>query len=476
MTHPSHDTRMSDLSPCDEVCKRCGATDESGDLAAPCTGIDELLPSNWRAQADDTDYAAVGRAFLDRFDHLVEHEPILAGYTPAADPLELLGDLVEMVHAARDASAPGARWRHLKRGTTYTELRRDVEVHAGRPISEGDRLVVYEGTDGKVWARPTAEFDDGRFELVGCSPTEDEPRNLRDELLAKLRTTAVWRFLTTIVLSLAELVEKSGARRPDAMTTTRLTLTSAPERPALDALIAEARAITTRRETISLDEEGARKALAMLAESRDSLSACIAEIERLNHPRRLAALGPPTPREASPLVGEVAAQNAVGGGATPGEGAEAGADEGWRWWSGTSEEWMSHGPFLTREEAIDAAREDGPDAFQDEAGVWKVGIYVCEATQPLLRLADWIVDPRYLLTDADDRLVDSDRVAGEFDDGPWFVATPDQERELAEAIKRACDEWQARHGLVFTCLTFAAQRNNDYVDVPLPAPGGRPDR
>lgn len=59
--------------------------------------------ANGESPADDTDYAAIGRAFLDRFDHLIASEPMLAGYTPAEDPLELLGDLVEMVHDARGA-------------------------------------------------------------------------------------------------------------------------------------------------------------------------------------------------------------------------------------------------------------------------------------------------------------------------------------------------------------------------------------
>jgi hypothetical protein len=52
--------------------------------------------------------------------------------------------------------------KHIKRGTEYTVLGR-AEVQSEFPINEGDILTVYQGADGKLWARPTGEFDDGRF-------------------------------------------------------------------------------------------------------------------------------------------------------------------------------------------------------------------------------------------------------------------------------------------------------------------------
>ena len=54
-------------------------------------------------------------------------------------------------------------FRHVRRGTSYIEIGRG-EVQSDMPIREGDDLVVYLGEDGKLWLRPTAEFDDGRFE------------------------------------------------------------------------------------------------------------------------------------------------------------------------------------------------------------------------------------------------------------------------------------------------------------------------
>lgn len=49
-----------------------------------------------------------------------------------------------------------------------TQVRKDdlvleVVLQAGSVIQSGDSLVLYRGTDGRYWARPSAEFYDGRF-------------------------------------------------------------------------------------------------------------------------------------------------------------------------------------------------------------------------------------------------------------------------------------------------------------------------
>ena len=73
----------------------------------------------------------------------------------------------------------------------------------------------------------------------------------------------------------------------------------------------------------------------------------------------------------------------------------------WKWWSGSDPEWMTHGPCDTRDQAIDG--------------------------------------------------------------GPWFLTTPAQANDLETRIKKACDEWQAAHGLVFTTAPFSHTRNDEYV-------------
>lgn len=66
------------------------------------------------------------------------------------------------------------RVRHKKRGSTYevlgeAELQISVKLpqdHGGRLAEEGDRITVYRGEDGRLWARFTDEFEDGRFEEI----------------------------------------------------------------------------------------------------------------------------------------------------------------------------------------------------------------------------------------------------------------------------------------------------------------------
>ena len=58
------------------------------------------------------------------------------------------------------------RWRHLKRGSTYTEIGR-AELQASKDVIEGMTFVVYRSEkDGKLWIRQEDEFEDGRFERL----------------------------------------------------------------------------------------------------------------------------------------------------------------------------------------------------------------------------------------------------------------------------------------------------------------------
>lgn len=63
--------------------------------------------------------------------------------------------------AARENAKP--IFKHLKRGTTYTILG-TARIQTEWPVVDNVELTVYQGTDdGKMWARPTDEFEDGRF-------------------------------------------------------------------------------------------------------------------------------------------------------------------------------------------------------------------------------------------------------------------------------------------------------------------------
>lgn len=139
----------------------------------------------------------------------------------------------------------------------------------------------------------------------------------------------------------------------------------------------------------------------------------------------------------------------------------------WQWYSGRDGETYQFGPYANKADAVREAQDDACGEFQDDDGVWKVGVHVCEATNPPIRLADWVGADR-LIERAEDDLVDSDRVGHDFDEGPFFSCTAAQENDLLSAIKVACDEWQARNGLVFTCNTFLNMRNQEYLVVDHP--------
>lgn len=64
----------------------------------------------------------------------------------------------------------GMTVRHRARGTLYRVLA-NATLQTSVPIGDDTAVVIYQGEDGKFWARPVAEFLDGRFENIS-SPNE----------------------------------------------------------------------------------------------------------------------------------------------------------------------------------------------------------------------------------------------------------------------------------------------------------------
>lgn len=58
------------------------------------------------------------------------------------------------------------RWRHVKGGGVYEELARGHLQISDTEWDEKPCVVYRNVTNGKVWVRPSDEFDDGRFERV----------------------------------------------------------------------------------------------------------------------------------------------------------------------------------------------------------------------------------------------------------------------------------------------------------------------
>tara|TARA_R110000868_G_C10969754_1_gene769597 strand:+ start:4233 stop:4634 length:402 start_codon:yes stop_codon:yes gene_type:complete len=67
---------------------------------------------------------------------------------------------------------PLPRWRHVQRGTEYTEIGRGEIQMSTRYLNDGEEIVIYRGADGLLWARGTLEFEDGRFVRVETTSSE----------------------------------------------------------------------------------------------------------------------------------------------------------------------------------------------------------------------------------------------------------------------------------------------------------------
>lgn len=61
----------------------------------------------------------------------------------------------------------GMRWRHKKRGSTYTEIGRGTMQCSANALIDMQPVVIYRSEhDGSLWVRGVVEFEDGRFEAL----------------------------------------------------------------------------------------------------------------------------------------------------------------------------------------------------------------------------------------------------------------------------------------------------------------------
>ena len=78
------------------------------------------------------------------------------------------------INGRRFSEHAGERWRHVKRGSVYSLPfgRAEAMVQCAEPITDESVLTIYIGEDGMIFARPTHEFHDGRFEPLPPPPQE----------------------------------------------------------------------------------------------------------------------------------------------------------------------------------------------------------------------------------------------------------------------------------------------------------------
>lgn len=74
------------------------------------------------------------------------------------------GEWVRFNTIARRGAAVqgGPQYKHVRRGGTYTVIG-TAELQSQDGAIEGDTLTIYRASNGELWARPEAEFNDGRF-------------------------------------------------------------------------------------------------------------------------------------------------------------------------------------------------------------------------------------------------------------------------------------------------------------------------
>jgi hypothetical protein len=59
----------------------------------------------------------------------------------------------------------GEIYRHVQRGNSYTVMGR-ARLQTSTILKDDDTLVIYQGQNGELWARPIEEFCDGRFQRM----------------------------------------------------------------------------------------------------------------------------------------------------------------------------------------------------------------------------------------------------------------------------------------------------------------------
>lgn len=68
----------------------------------------------------------------------------------------------------RHGQGTAPQWRHVKRGTVYTEVCRGL-LQVAKPVGEdggATLMIIYRGEDGQHWVREFHEFMDGRFKRL----------------------------------------------------------------------------------------------------------------------------------------------------------------------------------------------------------------------------------------------------------------------------------------------------------------------
>jgi hypothetical protein len=146
-----------------------------------CAGVVVRSPEVAPAASADAVRAINQALIAECADYLDKLEQELIGAD--ADMLLEKSDTSPSIWAdkLRALSAPvagadaGMRYRHIKRGSTYTVVG-EARIQSDEPLFDMSDVVIYRCDEhGGLWARPPAEFNDGRFEALPASGEADIP-------------------------------------------------------------------------------------------------------------------------------------------------------------------------------------------------------------------------------------------------------------------------------------------------------------
>ncbi len=119
------------------------------------------------------------------------------------------------------------------------------------------------------------------------------------------------------------------------------------------------------------------------------------------------------------------------------------------WWWGTDNE-RFYGPFRTREEAMDEAREN----------LYGGGFYLVQATQYApLKLSGYF-DAERMIENAEDDACEYTDPEGDI---TLFDVGKSEMNDLQAMVRSTIDAWQEKHGLVFQPWRFATQGESEWV-------------
>ncbi len=119
----------------------------------------------------------------------------------------------------------------------------------------------------------------------------------------------------------------------------------------------------------------------------------------------------------------------------------------WHWYVGHYEEEYTSGPYETRAEAVQIAKEEY------ESG------WIIEAYKRPISLAAYF-DAGEFLERAEELGYDFSNENGD----PLFDVDMDQMKDLQQRVRSTIKQWQADHKLEFIPWTFTGQRNMEFID------------